>query len=111
LPECAELDQRAYNGEDEDIGDDLPEAGGAVYTLVIKGEEPAAESEPSTPDRDESAHAVSPLNGADRAIIDRRKLIDYGLNPLHPVGDKKARVFESVFGCNQFNRDDLLAQI
>ncbi|MGH6614419.1 LysM peptidoglycan-binding domain-containing protein [Sphingomonas sp.] len=51
------------------------------------------------------------LAGADRAIIDPRKLTEYALNPVHPVGGNKARVFESAFGFNASNADDLLGQI
>lgn len=32
------------------------------------------------------------------AIIDRRKLVDYVLSPMHPRGRHKARVFASVLG-------------
>lgn len=40
------------------------------------------------------------LPNPDRAIIDRRKLTDYCLNPNHPDGRHKARVFESALGLN-----------
>lgn len=49
--------------------------------------------------------------GANRAIIDPRKLTDYALNPAHPVGGNKARVFESTLGFNARNADDLMAQL
>lgn len=32
--------------------------------------------------------------GANRAVIDPRKLTNYALNPDHPVGGNKTRVFE-----------------
>lgn len=35
------------------------------------------------------------LPNADRALIDRRKLIDYLLSSAHPVGKSKARFFGS----------------
>ena len=54
---------------------------------------------------------ASRLIGADRAIIDPGKLTNYALNPTHPVGKNKARVFESALGFNQSNADDLLRQI
>ncbi|HYY57487.1 MAG TPA: hypothetical protein VE842_09145 [Pyrinomonadaceae bacterium] len=38
------------------------------------------------------------LPGADRAIIDIEKLRDYSLNPYHPKGKHKARVFLSALG-------------
>jgi hypothetical protein len=38
------------------------------------------------------------LPGGDRAIVDIAKLRDYCLNPSHPRGKHKARVFLSVLG-------------
>lgn len=51
------------------------------------------------------------LPNIDNAKIDPRKLTDYALNPNHPVGKNKAKVFESALGFNQSNADDLLKQI
>ena len=51
------------------------------------------------------------LAGANKAVIDPRKLTEYALNPLHPVGKHKARVFESALGYNQSNYEGLLGQI
>ncbi len=51
------------------------------------------------------------LIGANRATIDPRKLTEYALNPNHPVGGNKARVFESALGFNRSNADDLMAQL
>ena len=51
------------------------------------------------------------LIGANRAEIDPRKFTEYVLNPNHAVGGNKARVFESAFGFNQSNADDLIAQL
>ncbi len=52
------------------------------------------------------------LRGAGRAVADTRKFTDYALNPAHPVGGNKARVFERALGYNQSNwqglRDSLL---
>ncbi|WP_057092355.1 hemagglutinin repeat-containing protein [Comamonas thiooxydans] len=56
----------------------------------------------------EGAHS---LIGAERAIIDQRKLKDYALNPDHPVGGNKARVFESALGFNKENSDILMRQL
>ena len=36
------------------------------------------------------------LPGAERAVVDVDKLRDYCLNPMHPRGRHKARVFASV---------------
>jgi len=38
---------------------------------------------------------------ADRAVIDRVKLIDYLLNPAHPRGKHKASVFAAALGYTQ----------
>jgi filamentous hemagglutinin len=51
------------------------------------------------------------LVGANRADIDPRKITDYVLNPDHPQGRNKARVFESALGFNRSNADDLIAQL
>jgi hypothetical protein len=51
------------------------------------------------------------LLGADHAEIDPKKVTDYALNPDHPVGGNKARVFDSALGFNQGNADDLMNQI
>ncbi|TCM48856.1 DNRLRE domain-containing protein [Kribbella sp. VKM Ac-2568] len=59
---------------------------------------------------DEAAGAHR-LIGANRAHIDPRKLTEYALNPNHPVGGNKARVFESALGFNRSNADDLMAQL
>ncbi|MDH0895725.1 MULTISPECIES: DUF6883 domain-containing protein [unclassified Pseudomonas] len=56
----------------------------------------------------EGAHS---LVGANRAVIDPRKLTDYALNPDHPVGGNKARVFESALGFTKENSDLLLKQL
>jgi hypothetical protein len=51
------------------------------------------------------------LPNAGKAVIDPNKLMSYALNPLHPVGGNKARVFESVLGYNQSNADQLIGKI
>ena len=51
------------------------------------------------------------LRGASRAIIDKRKLTSYALNPAHPTGGNKARVFESALGFTVEHADDLLKQL
>lgn len=52
------------------------------------------------------------LPSGDRAIVDIAKLHDYCLNPLHPRGRHKARVFRSALGITQadvgFLREELL---
>ena len=51
------------------------------------------------------------LVGANQAVIDPRKLTEYALNPAHPVGGNKARVFESALGFTKDNADDLMRQL
>lgn len=51
------------------------------------------------------------LSGAENAVINPKKLTEYALNPDHPVGRHKARVFESALGFNKDNADDLLKQL
>jgi hypothetical protein len=51
------------------------------------------------------------LPHAEKAKIDTRKLTDYALNPDHPVGRNKARVFEATTGFNRENHASLLEQL
>ena len=55
--------------------------------------------------------AENPLPNVSNATIDPKKLTDYALNPNHPVGGDKAKVFESALGYNKSNADDLLKQV
>jgi hypothetical protein len=52
------------------------------------------------------------LPGGEHAFVDLAKLRDYCLNPLHPRGRHKARVFVSALGLTradaEFLRDELL---
>ena len=48
------------------------------------------------------------LPNAVNAVIDLEKIRDYCLNPDHPRGKHKARVFESVFGFRQSDSSRLL---
>ena len=52
------------------------------------------------------------LPNGDRAYVDMDKLTEYCLNPAHPRGRHKARVFESALGLTavhaDFLRDELL---
>jgi len=38
------------------------------------------------------------LPRAEEAVIDPRKLVDYGLSETHPIGKHKAKVFASALG-------------
>jgi hypothetical protein len=44
-------------------------------------------------------------------IVDREKLTDYCLNPDHPRGKHKARVFAAVLGFTAENADSLRASL
>ncbi len=50
---------------------------------------------------------VMRLPNADRAVVDISKLRDYCLNPDHPWGRHKARVFASVLGLTRDDADVL----
>ncbi|MDO4587968.1 MAG: hypothetical protein Q4C95_11845 [Planctomycetia bacterium] len=51
------------------------------------------------------------LPNASRSVISPKKVHGYALNPEHPVGKNKAKVFQSALGYNQSNADELIAQI
>ncbi len=54
---------------------------------------------------------VMTLPSAKDAIIDIAKLRDYCLNPNHPRGKHKARVFEKALGYTQEDAEELRTQI
>ncbi len=43
------------------------------------------------------------LPNGDQAIVEDRKLLDYVLNPLHPVGRHHAYLFERLLGIRRSN--------
>ena len=51
------------------------------------------------------------IPNVESATINPKKLTNYALNPNHPVGGNKAKVFESALGYNQSNAGDLMRQI
>jgi hypothetical protein len=51
------------------------------------------------------------LKNYECAIIEEAKLVGYSLNPAHPVGGHKARVFQSALGFNQENWQKLESEI
>jgi hypothetical protein len=51
------------------------------------------------------------LPGGDAAIVDREKLTGYCLNPEHPRGKHKARVFATALGFTGENADELRAAL
>lgn len=58
-----------------------------------------------------SAKNSGPIENAENAVIDPRKVTSYALDSDHPVGGDKARVFESALGFNKSNADGLINQI
>ena len=51
------------------------------------------------------------MPGGDVAIVDPEKLAGYCLNPEHPRGKHKARVFAAALGFTAENADDLRAAL
>jgi hypothetical protein len=51
------------------------------------------------------------LPGAEHAFIDDRKLVAYCLNPAHPRGRNKARVFSSALGFTESSAPILRAAL
>ena len=51
------------------------------------------------------------MPGGDTAIVDPAKLTGYCLNPEHPRGKHKARVFAAVLGFTSENADQLRAAL
>ena len=51
------------------------------------------------------------MPGGDNAVVDREKLTEYCLNPEHPRGKHKARVFATVLGITAENADELRAAL
>lgn len=47
------------------------------------------------------------LPNADRAVVDIGKLRGYCLNPNHPVGKHKARMFETALGLTNADAEEL----
>lgn len=51
------------------------------------------------------------LPNFEKATINPKKLTEYALNPEHPVGGNKAKVFESALGYNKSNAEELMKQV
>ena len=60
-------------------------------------------------------NVVTPIDEAlpnvENAYINPKKLTAYALNPEHPVGGNKAKVFESALGYNLSNWEELMSQV
>lgn len=88
---------------------------------AIAAEEPPATSskvrDVLNPRDGTSARIVTDAEGnprllnADRAKLDPNKFTGYALNPDHPVGGNKAKVFAAATGFTKENADDLMTQI
>jgi hypothetical protein len=63
------------------------------------------------PDQDPFVTEAGTQWNAEVATIDPRQVTDYALNPNHPVGGHKARVFERVLELTLANEGELLAQV
>ena len=78
-------------------------------------EQPHGSNPETAPSEEAAPRTVMPsmraLPDADKAVIDNRKIVDYALNPDHPVGANKARVFQSALGYNRDNAGGLISQI
>ncbi len=61
--------------------------------------------------RENADRAENIIPNVGNASIDSRKLTDYALNPEHPVGGNKAKVFESALGYNKSNAEEFMQQI
>ncbi len=116
------------NGVSENVAAKLPTAAdatatspyssnGTIYgktTLTDVNGNPIA-TKPILPSAGANGGVIQAVDGAipnaGKAVIDPNKLTSYALNPLHPVGGDKARVFESALGYNQSNADQLIGKI
>lgn len=71
----------------------------------------------STWERQETSRVIphapdSPLVGVEKAIVDKQgKLIDYSLNPNHPSGKNKAKVWKATLGATQEHADMIHDQV
>lgn len=51
------------------------------------------------------------LKNAHRALIDERKLVEYMLNPAHPRGRDKARLFKAALGYDRARSAHLIEEM
>lgn len=58
-----------------------------------------------------AATVANKLPNYQKAVVDIKKLTDYALNPEHPVGGNKARVFKSALGYTKSNAEQLRTTI
>lgn len=58
-----------------------------------------------------AGHDIMKMNLQTFAYIPKEKLVDYALNPDHPVGKEKAKAFKSALGYTQENSEELQKKI
>ena len=95
------------------IPESVPERG-AVDSQSPAGDNggnASAELNAESARREEADRAENIIPNVGNASIDSRKLTDYALNPEHPVGGNKAKVFESALGYNKSNAEEFMQQI
>ena len=95
------------------IPESVPESG-AVDSQSPAGDNggnASAELNAESARREEADRAKNIIPNVGNASIDSRKLTDYALNPEHPVGGNKAKVFESALGYNKSNAEEFMQQI
>lgn len=95
------------------IPESVPESG-AVDSQSPAGDNggnASAELNAESARREEADRAENIIPNVGNASIDSRKLTDYALNPEHPVGGNKAKVFESALGYNKSNAEEFMQQI
>jgi hypothetical protein len=51
------------------------------------------------------------IPNAERALVDIRKLCDYCLNPTHPEGKHKARLFAAALGMTAYDAENLCSEL
>ena len=51
------------------------------------------------------------IPNAERALVDIRKLCDYCLNPAHPEGKYKARLFAAALGMTAYDAENLRSEL
>ena len=89
--------------EEEIIGEWADEYGVDYDDLGVKKQEDGT----SNMGKNNGSVIKNALPNLENATINPKKLTEYALNPEHPVGKNKAKVFESVLGYNQSNASDL----
>ena len=98
-------------------GKEIQECTVTELEKILKGEVKSIEGSPDIPEvlkvnGEGGSQAIkNALPNVENATINPKKLTEYALNPDHPVGGNKAKVFESALGYNQLNADDLMRQI